>query len=194
MRTCLLLAMMCLLVDAPDRGAAPPTAPTASPGPTEELAVQYARAQLHLAEANLKRVQQMNARVKRAVPDSVVADLEHDTEVARLELEQAEKPQASEFTVWLRRAEMAWKSTESNWRRGVAANQRSAVFDPQDIERFRLRAEVARLQFARGQALVKASRDDQLQWELDVLHDEVQRVKQDATRVAPFVRLNPFWW
>ena len=194
MRFCILLAITCLLVDAPDRGAAPPTAATASPGPTEELAVQYARAQLHLAEANLKRVRQMNERVKRAVPDSVVADLEHDTQVARLELEQAEKPEASEFTVWLRRAEMAWKSTESNWRRGVAANQRSAVFDPLDIERFRLRAEVARLQYERGKALAKGSRDDQLQWELDVLHDEVQRVKQDATRVAPFVRLNPFWW
>jgi hypothetical protein len=194
MRTCLLLTIACLLLNPSDPGKAPPTAATASPGPTEELAVQYARAQLHLAEANLKRVQQMNERVKRAVPDSVVADLEHDTQVAKLELEQAEKPQASAFAVWLRRAEMAWKSTESNWRRGIAANQRSAVFDPQDIERFRLRAEVARLQYERGRTLAKGSRDDQLQWELDVLHDEVQRVKQDATRVAPFVRLNPFWW
>lgn len=56
---------------------------------TETVEVRYARAQVQLAEANLKRVEQSNKRLAGSVPNSVVADYQHDVQVAKTRLEEA---------------------------------------------------------------------------------------------------------
>ena len=69
---------------------------------SESVEVRYARAQMQLAEANLNRVEQSNKRVARSVPSSVVAEYQHDVQVAKKRLEQATAGRAaSEFQVWL---------------------------------------------------------------------------------------------
>lgn len=189
MHAVLLVTLACLRVGQ----LAQPPAPTDNIPSAEHVEVRYARAQLQLAEANLKRVQRMNQRLARSVPESVVAEYQQDADVARLQLEQAQpRSPGGEFQVWLRRAESESKRAESYWKKAVAVNVRSAKsFETLDIERFRLRAEVARLEFERGQALVQATHEAQLQWEVDLLNNEVQRVKEEATRVTPFIRVYP---
>jgi hypothetical protein len=162
----------------------------------ESVDVRYARAQLQLAEANLQRMRQINQRLPRSVPASVVAEYQQDVDVAKTQVQQAELNSGKdEFQVWLRRAESAWKTAHTLWKNGVAVNQRSpGTIEALDVERFRLRAELNRLQLERGQALAKAPREAQVQWQLELLNNEVQQVKEEATRAAPFSRYYPRFW
>jgi hypothetical protein len=171
---------------------------TPAPGDTrtEGIEVRYARAQVRLAEANLNRVEQSNKRVAGSVPSSVVAEYQHDVEVAKTRLEQATVGQATgEFQAWLRRAEAESKAAETAWKNAASVNRRlPKTFGPLDLERLRLRAEVARLQLERGQALVDASREAQLQWEIDMLDNQVQRLKAESRRATSSIGYYPHWW
>jgi hypothetical protein len=170
-------------------------APASKDTVSESVEVRYARAQVQLAEANLKRVEQSNKRLAGSVPSSVVAEYQYDVQVANTRLEQASAGRdGSEFQGWLKRAEAEQKVTESNWKNAKAVNDRApGTYDPLDIERFRLRAEVAKLQLERGQKLADAGRDTQLQWEIDMLDNQVQRLKEESSRTTPTVRIYPPW-
>jgi hypothetical protein len=183
-----LLIVLCCLGQTPQPPAPKDTTP-------ESVEVRYARAQLALAEANLKRVQQSNSKVARAVPGSVVDEYQNDVQVAKTRLAQATAGSAgNEFQYWLQRATAEQKAAETRWKNAVAANARvQGTFDPLDVERFRLRAEAAKLQVERGQALASAGREVQLQWELDLLDNQVQRLKEETSRATPYLRWDPVW-
>ncbi len=170
-------------------------APVAHDGDAESVEVRYARAQLQLAEANLSRVEESNKRVERAVPSSVVAEYQYDVAVAKGRLEQATGGGAEgEFQVWLGRAAAEQRVAETRWKSAAAANDRvPGTFGAIDLERFRLRAEVAKLQLERGRALVDSGREAQLQWEVDLLDNQVQRLKEESNRAAPSVWVYPGW-
>ncbi len=157
---------------------------------TESIDVDYCRAQLQLAEADLKRVRSTNQRLPRTVPASVVAEFERDVDIARWRLGQAETGAAGdEFSVWLRSARADLARAESEWNSAVAVNQRSkGTIDAMDVERYRLRKEVYRLQYARGLALVEAPHDAQLGWRIELVTNELKRVKEDTTRRASGAR------
>jgi exonuclease VII large subunit len=161
---------------------------------SDSLEIRYARAQLQLAEANLTRVQQSNRRVPRSVPGSVVAEYQREVDVARKRLEQATAGKtASEFQVWLRRAQAEQESADTAWKNATAVNSRDpGAFDPLDVERFRLRAEVAKLEFQRGQKLADDSREAQLQWEADLLDNKLRRLEEESSNISPVVRLYPY--
>jgi len=170
-------------------------APETGDAVAENVEVRYARAQLDLAEANLQRIEQSNKRVARSVPSSVVAEYQRDVQVAKKRLELAAAGHdASEFTVWLQRAESEHKTAESAWRKALAVNRRvPGTFDPLDIERLRLRAEVATLQLERGRKLANASLEAQLRWEVDLLDNQVQRLKDESRRTTSTIYAYPFW-
>jgi hypothetical protein len=166
-----------------------------SPPDSESLELRYARAQLRLAEANLKRVEQSNERVAGAVPGSVVAEYQYDVEVAKTRLEQVTAgDSASAFQCWLRRAQAEHRAAETIWKNATAVNRRlPGSFKAHDMERFRLRAEVARLQLERGRLLVDARLEAQLQWKTDLLDNQVQRLKEESRRATTFVDIYPSW-
>lgn len=171
-------------VPAPDSAAA-----------EETLELRYARSKLELARANLARVEQMNRRLDRSVPSSVVAEFKHKVSAAELQFEQAARDEGSDFVVWLRRAENSYRSANNRWQTARAANERvNDTIPTLDVERFRLRAKVARLQWDRGKQLVGASPERQRAWQVDLLNDELELVKEETSRVAPFVRYYPIWF
>lgn len=178
-----LMTVVCCVGQLPQTPAPSDTIP-------ENVEVRYARAQLQLAEANLNRVEQSNKRLAFSVPSSVVAEYQHAVQVAKTRLEQATAGRAAaDFQVWLERAEAERRTTETTWKNAAAVNGRApGTFEPLDIERFRLRAEVAKLQLERGQALVDSGREAQLQWEIDLLDSEVQRLKEESSSTTPFIR------
>ncbi|HEX5472324.1 MAG TPA: hypothetical protein VFW73_10575 [Lacipirellulaceae bacterium] len=188
MHTEILITAICLLAQLTQ---APSLKNTAS----DNVEVRYARAQLQLAEANLNRVEQSNKRVAGSVPSSIVAEYQHDLEVAKTRLERvATDRSANVFHVWLQRAEAEQKASETSWKNATTVNGRApGTFGPLDIERFRLRAEVAKLQLERGRSLVRAGRDDQMQWEIEMLENQVQRLKEESRQSPPFVGYYPFW-
>lgn len=161
----------------------------------ESLELRYARARLELARANLSRVEQMNKKLDRTVPGSVVADFRDSAATAELQFKQAAKeaPQ-DELAIWLRRAESAYRSAHNRWQTAMAANRQVQDTIPAlDVDRFRLRTEVARLQLARGKHLAGATREAQLAWEVELLNNEIELLKEETSRVAPFVRYYPIW-
>jgi hypothetical protein len=129
-----------------------PQPPAPNNAVSESVELRYAHAQMQLAEANLNRVEQSNKQLERSVPSSVVAEYQHDVQVAEARLEQATAGRAvSDFQVWLQRAEAERRTAETAWKDAMAANGSAAgTFGPLDVERFRLRAEVAKLQLERG--------------------------------------------
>jgi len=132
----------------------------------------------------------------------VVADLRSDIAEADLQVRQASADNdQSEFAVWLRRAQSQSETAVTRWKNAVSANQQlkdanqpQGMFNELDIERFRLRAEVARLQWERGRLLVATSREAQLEWQVELLHNEVDRLREEATQVSPFIRYYPIYW
>jgi hypothetical protein len=170
-------------------------APAPSDAEPENLEVRYARAQLQLAEANLHRVEQSNKQVKNSVPSSVVAEYQDDVTVARTRLDQAAAGKAAkDFQVWLARAEAEQRAAEATRKIALVVNvQLPGTFDPLDVERFRLRAEVAKLQYDQGRTLVDAGFEAQLQWKLDLLDNQVQRLKEESRRTKSFERSSPWW-
>jgi hypothetical protein len=186
-RATIIAALCCLCQTG---RAAPPDAPDAN------LPLQYARARLELAEANLNRVEELNRRRERSVAPTVVAELHAEVDEARLQVERASQAEAGgEFDVWLRRAEGELASATSRWKKALQGNQRlKGAFEPLDVERYRLRAEVARLQLARGRSLVGASRGAQLEWQVELLNNEIDRLKEELMHTPATVRYYPIYW
>ena len=170
---------------------------TAAPAKTdsESVEVRYARAQVELAEANLSRVDEMNKRVAGSAPASVVDEYRDDLNVAKARLEQATAGEAGrEFQVWLKRAKAEERTANAAWAIAKAVNVHlPGTFGSIDVERFRLRAEVARLQVERGSALVDAAPAAQLQWKVDLLDNQVQRLKEESRHRASSIRTYPYW-
>ena len=162
----------------------------------ENLDVRYARAQVALAEANLKRLQEMNQKVAGAVSADTLVSFQQDVKTAQAELEAAQGGQAAQvFEVWLRRAAAALAYADIQWRGAVAANQRMAgTFSPIDVERRRLRLEVDKLEFERGRALAQGSAEQKLAWELSLMSNEMQRLKEEVRQTVPTTPLYPSWW
>jgi hypothetical protein len=166
----------------------------------ESVELQYCRAQLKLAEANLARLEQLNQKVARTVPSSLIAERQQQVAIAKLRLREAEAGAAGhEFVVWLRRAKAVHLEAATRWQQAVAVNQRAAdTIDPRDVERYHLRAEVCRLQYERGQQLAKATHEAQLAWRVELLTNELDWVRDEATRIMPSARYYyysfPGWW
>jgi hypothetical protein len=181
---------------APSRPAAEGQAAGKSKAGPESVDVRYARAQLALAEANLSRVEQSNKQAERTVPSSIVAEYQDDVRVAKSRLQQATAGSAGGgYQVWLERAVAEEREAATAWQKATAANGSVPdTFAAIDVERYRLRAEVAKLQLERGQSLVNAGREAQLQWQAELLDNQVQRLKEENRDAAQLMGLYPQWW
>lgn len=192
--------MHCELILAAGLAIAGQNVPAAAPAPAEttsaaNLELEYAQAKLELAKANLLRVEQMNRRLARSVPASVVADFQHDVEEANQQVQAASAPLGGEFDVWLRRAKSELQTASTRYKNALSVNRRlEGTIEAAEIERLRLRAEVARLQLERGRSLAGAPRAEQLEWQVELLNNEVDRLKEEPSHVAPFVRFQPLYW
>lgn len=197
------IVLMCVLLtvgqaDSPKNATPAAKKQVPQPAPqdaaSESLEMRYARSRLKLAQANLQRVEEMNRKLDRTVPSSVVNDFKRQVGEAELEFQQASAEKRDGFEIWLRRAENAFRSATTRWQNAQTANKQVKDTIPAlDVERFRLRAEVAQLQWERGKALAKAPREEQLAWQADLLSDEVELLREESSRVAPFVRYYPIW-
>ncbi|MBX3411167.1 MAG: hypothetical protein KF708_00510 [Pirellulales bacterium] len=156
------------------------------PSPPVNLDVEYAKTRLALAQASLDRAEGRNKKVANTVTVNVLAQYYRDVEIARLALEDAEQGDANSFNVWLAEAEAQWKSAHASWQSALAANKRmQGTVHTLDVERLRLRAELLRLNLARGRALVGQSRDKQLEWQLSALNEEIRRLSDTVFRTSP---------
>jgi len=182
--------------DSPAATAATTQSAEAASRPGDEtLDLRYAEAQLALARANLTRAESANQRVPNAVSANVVTAYKNDVEVARLRLDKLRAGGPESIQVWLRAAEVNWKLADSRYRSSLAANQRMPnTVNALDIERYRCRAEVCRLDFERGRAVADQPREKQLEWRISMLNDQIERLNEAVFRSPPTRTIDPFWW
>ena len=157
-------------------------APAADKDKQESLAVRYARAQLRLAEVTLKKANDMNRKMAGTLTSGLVSQFADDVEFAKLQLQNAMRPEGIDpLQACLERAELARRLAEGRLKKALEANQRApGVVSAAEVESLRLGVELAQLRLERGQSLVSASSDAKLQWQLDVLSDELARVKEQT--------------
>jgi hypothetical protein len=175
--------------------AVPPPPAADNSKEAESLDVQFARMQLALAQASLKDVDALNSRVAKVVSADDVAAYQHDVAVARSQMKAAEDGGANaEFAVWLKRAEAAASYADALWQGAVSANQRaSGTIRATEVERLRLSAELAKLEVKRGEAALNGMPQQRTAWQLSLLNDEIQRLKEDVRHTTPSGRVYPFW-
>ena len=158
------------------------------------LEVAYAEAQFKLAELSLKKLELTNQRFPRTVSSSVIADYAEDLAIAKAQLDSARRgADADLFLGWVRRVESNMKTAEASLASARTANQRQpGTVDPLDVQRLVLRVEIAKLQLDRGKLLANAPLDQKLEWQVQVLNDEVARLKEQTSRIAPQTRVYPW--
>jgi hypothetical protein len=158
------------------------------------LELAYAEAQHKLAEVSLRKLELTNQRFPRTISSSVIADYAEDLAIAKAQLDSARRgADADLFLGWVRRVESNMKTAEASLASARTANQRQpGTVDPLDVQRLELRVEIAKLQLDRGKLLANAPLDQKLEWQVQVLNDEVSRLKEQTSRIAPQTRVYPW--
>ncbi len=153
------------------------------------------RLQAQLAEVGLSRVQRINERTPHTIPGSVVAEYSQDVEVANARLQAVIAQQRDQpFAPWLRRAKVAADAAEHRWKNAMATNQAApGAVDELELKRLRLRADLARVQFAQAQALAEKPTELQVPWQLSFLQDSVEQLQETVERNPPVTRSYPIW-
>ena len=145
----------------------------------KSLAVECAQAKLRLAEMNLARAQQLNRKVPGTLIGGMMQQFSKEVEVAGVELAIAKKSSKSDaFQASIERVKLALRSAKDRAKVGLETHKRApSVVTKGDVERMRLFAVIADLQLQRGQALAGASATDKLEWQLEVMGDDLERVR-----------------
>jgi len=144
------------------------------------LSVQWAKTQLQLAEMSLARVQELNKKMPGTLIGSMVSEFEQEVEMARVELAIVEKePLGNPYKVCIERVRQELRTAEDRAKRALETHEKApTVVTKSDVERMRLVAVMADYQLQRGLQLENASPHDQLQWQLEVLGEDLDRVRQ----------------
>jgi hypothetical protein len=150
------------------------------PKQSSSLALDWAKAQLKLAEMNLARIQEMNKKVPGTLIGSMVREFAEEVELARMELKVVEKePGGNPYLACVERLKLALRSAEDRAKRALETHEKAPdMVTKSDVERMRLSAIVTDLQLQRGLELENAAPHEQLQWQLEVLGDDLDRVRQ----------------
>jgi hypothetical protein len=146
----------------------------------ESLALRCAKAQLRLAELNLKKAEDMNKKVPGTLIGGMVMQFSEDVDLAKVLVSNADKaPIGDSFHAMLERAQLNVKSAAARSARGEETRQKApSVVSANDIERLKLATEIAQLQLERGRALVDAAPEAKLQWQFEMMADEISKLKQ----------------
>lgn len=145
----------------------------------ESLAQECAEFQLKLAEMNLARAQELNKKVPGTLIGGMMQQFADEVERERAELELVKKsPQGDPYQACIERLTLALRSAEQRAKLGLATHEKApSVVTKDDVERMRLVAMITDLQLQRGDALADASPEEKLQWQLEVMSDDLDRVR-----------------
>ncbi len=147
----------------------------------EPIEVRYARARLRQAELTLQKAQDLNKKMGGTLIGGTVSQFSDDVEFAKYQLQLAQHPEADSLRGIIARAELDLRMAETRLKKVIETNQRAPeVVSAADVERSRLSVEVIKLRIERGKSLADASTDAKLQWQIDVLADELARVREQT--------------
>ncbi len=143
----------------------------------QDLAVQVAEAQLTLAEMNLAQVEQLD--VENTLANGVVQQFAQEKLLAERRLKIArDSAGPNSYAATIDRLQMSLRAANDRAERAYETYQRTPeLMTAADVKRLRQIARVTSLQLDRGLALKNASPEEQIQWQLEVLGSELDRMR-----------------
>ena len=162
-----------------------PPSQTASGADSANLEARYADTLLRLSRAKLRRAEGMNKRVANTVTKVALNELRGNVKVAeQLVASTRAGEEEARVSVFIRLGEIIVAQAESRLRQAVAAREREAsAFSQADIEILQLEVEQAKLNLAMGRSALMGSAEDQLNWKVGVLYEEVIRLRGEVTNM-----------
>ncbi len=145
------------------------------------LDVRLSEAKLRLARLELRRATDINRRVPGVFQRETLDRLAQAVKVAEKELAFAKGEEHNLHAVHLLQLEAEVELAKGQLQAATEANQRTArTVSAINLERFQLRAEIARLTLARArEASNFDSTEAHLQWQVDRLFEEIQRLRSE---------------
>jgi Tfp pilus assembly protein PilX len=152
----------------------------------DSLPVRYAQAQLRLAELTLQKAQALNHRMPNTITPGMIGLFSDDVEFAKAQLQAVKSTgKLDSFQGLLRRAELGLRSAEQNLKKTIEADKlMPGTFDATDVERLKINVELARVRLERGKALANADPQAKLQWQVELLNDDVARLKEQQAMIV----------
>ena len=193
MRACILVAMIGLvpfvLASAPavsqqDRDESSKS--SADRTGAASIDVRLAKAKLKLAEADLRWATEWNRRLRGTIPKTTVEWLQQNVTLANEQVDIARQDKQHWHALHIRQMEATLRTAKSQLQRAEAINRVSPHDSGElDLERIRLKVEVARLNLAKSRDPANIqSPEAHLQWQVDQLRDEVNRLKDQVQRLS----------
>jgi len=148
--------------------------------------LRHARAFLKSTEVELKLAESTNKRVPNVIPETQMETYREKVKVAKRFLKAAEEENSgSDFIVFVRLAKAAYNIAIDDWRRAKQLHDRIPTDHSKlDAERLRLRSEMALVTFEQGQSLANASAEEQSQWKIFLLYNEVLRLRRQVAQLS----------
>lgn len=152
----------------------------------DSLAVRYAQAQLRLAELTLQKAQSLNQKMANTITPAMVSVFTDDVEFAKSQLQAVKSTgKLDSYQGLLRRAELGLRSAEQSLKKLTEADKLvPGTFDASDIERLKLNVELAKVRLERGKTLANADPQAKLQWQVELLNDDVARLKEQQAMIV----------
>ncbi len=145
----------------------------------KSLAVACAQAKLKLAEMNLARARELNQKVAGTLIGGMMDQFVKEVTLAKVDLDIAQKSTDNDaFQANIERVKLAAASAKERAKVGLLTHERAPmVVTKGDVERMRLFAVIVDLQLQRGEALANASAAKKLDWQLEMIGDDLERIR-----------------
>ena len=145
----------------------------------KSLAVACAQAKLKLAEMNLARAQELNRKVAGTLIGGMMNQFVKEVTLAKVDLDIAQKSTDNDaFQASIERVKLAVAAAKERAKVGLLTHEKAPmVVTKGDVERMRLFAVIVDLQLQRAEALTDASAEKKLDWQLEMIGDDLERIR-----------------
>jgi hypothetical protein len=143
-------------------------------------AVALSQAKLKLAEMNLAWANDMNKKVPGTLIGGMLQQFAEEVQLAELQLAIAEKtPEGDPYQTNVERMKLDLRGAEARAQKALETHQRApTIVTKSDVERTRQAAIIVDLQLKRGLALADATPQEKLQWQFELLWDDLDQIRQ----------------
>ena len=158
-----------------------PEATADGSSPYGDLLEQRAKLFLSLQKAKLNQLESLNRRIPNSVPLADINNLKLNVELGEKLMEAVTDDSIeARKSAYLILAKNAVSAAEDELGRAeqVSQQMKGRVSD-EDLEVLKLKASLARVNFEIGQKAVETSTEDELRWKIDLLYDEVLKLRNE---------------
>ena len=147
-----------------------------------QLRELQAEAFFQLQEARLKQAEEMNRRVPDSLSDADIQNLKRNVALGKqLRQSSLDGERSSRNSVYLLLAQNAVELSETKLAKAKQVQAKLPnMYSDTDIEVIQQTLELRKLNLAVGQEALERSTTDEFRWKLDLLYDEILRLRNEV--------------